>query len=248
MGTARPTASRKPFRKIAPSAASNRSVNPIGCFAQAGSSGFSMRCAVASAADNVMVMMKPVAANPSRHSTRALPRHLGSSSSSTEMLPCPFGLSSATRQYIGSAPKSVRRTRTRVAMGESDAGREKRDSGLVPERREIVDARETHDLPPRGGVNVLCVRPLEISSALEEPLTESPLVPCRKAKRHVSNQISPRTAATARSRSLASTNSPSHFATTTVARQFPITFTIVRAMSMSSSTPRMSVTPSSGKP
>ena len=46
-----------------------------------------MMCAVASAADSVMVMTKSVAANPSRHSTKALPRHRGSSSSSIEMLP-----------------------------------------------------------------------------------------------------------------------------------------------------------------
>ena len=77
-----------------------------------------MMCAVASAADSVIVMMKPVAAKPSRQSTSALPRQRGSSSSSIEMLPWPCGLSSATRRYIGSAPKSVSSTRTSVASGE----------------------------------------------------------------------------------------------------------------------------------
>ena len=49
-----------------------------------------MRWAVASAAESVIVTMKPVAANPSRQSASALPRHRGSSSSRTEMLPCPL--------------------------------------------------------------------------------------------------------------------------------------------------------------
>jgi hypothetical protein len=74
---------------------------------------------VASAADSVMVMMKPVAANPSRHSTSALPRQRGSSSSRIEMLPWPRGLSSATRRYIGSAPNRVSTTSTSVAIGDS---------------------------------------------------------------------------------------------------------------------------------
>ena len=35
------------------------------------------------------------------------------------MLPCPYGLRSATRLYIGKAPKSVSATRTSVATGDS---------------------------------------------------------------------------------------------------------------------------------
>jgi len=35
------------------------------------------------------------------------------------MLPCPHGLRSATRLYIGNAPKSVSATSTSVAIGES---------------------------------------------------------------------------------------------------------------------------------
>ncbi len=54
-----------------------------------------MMCAVASAADIVMVMTKSVAANPSRHSTSTLLRQRGSNCSSTAMLPSPFGLSLA---------------------------------------------------------------------------------------------------------------------------------------------------------
>ena len=66
-----------------------------------------------------MVMMKSVAANPSRHRTTALPFHRGNSRSSIRMLPCPWGLASATRLYIGSAPNSVIATSTSVATGAS---------------------------------------------------------------------------------------------------------------------------------
>ena len=62
-----------------------------------------------------------------------------------------------------------------------------------------------------------------------------------------STYSSPFAAASARSASDASRNSPSHFETTTVARQLPMTFVIVRAMSMIASTPRIVVTPSSGR-
>ena len=61
------------------------------------------------------------------------------------------------------------------------------------------------------------------------------------------SQISPFAAAASSSASLASLNSPSHLAMTTVARQLPTTLVIVRAMSMSSSTPRISVMPTSGR-
>ena len=53
----------------------------------AASSGFSIRCAVASAADSVIVMTKLVAANPSRMRTTALPFQRGKSASSIRMLP-----------------------------------------------------------------------------------------------------------------------------------------------------------------
>jgi hypothetical protein len=46
-----------------------------------------MRCAVASAADKVMVITKLVAANPSRHSTTTLPFQRGNKFSSIRMLP-----------------------------------------------------------------------------------------------------------------------------------------------------------------
>ena len=78
-----------------------------------------MRWALASAADRVMVMMKPVATKPMSASTRILLGQYDSSRSSIERLPSPCGLSAATRRYIGSAPNSVTRTSTRVAMGAS---------------------------------------------------------------------------------------------------------------------------------
>ena len=137
-----------------------------------------MMCAVASAADSVMVMMKPVAAKPRRQSTSALPRHRGSSFSRIAMLPWPCGLSSATRRYIGSAPKRVRRTRTSVASGERKPGGEKRDPGLVAERREVVDARQAHHLPPGGLVGGRLA--LGRADALEKPTAERALRPFPK--------------------------------------------------------------------
>ena len=73
----------------------------------------------ASAAESVMVMIKLVAAKPSRQRTKSLPFQRESKFSSIEMEPSPCGLSAATRLYIGSAPKSVSSTRMSVAMGES---------------------------------------------------------------------------------------------------------------------------------
>ena len=85
---------------------------------QAGANGFSIACAVASAAESVMVIMKSVAANPSSTRTSSFPPQRGSSRSSMAMDPSPRGLSPATRRYTGSAPSKVTATRTRVASGE----------------------------------------------------------------------------------------------------------------------------------
>jgi len=76
-------------------------------------------CTVASAEDRVMVMIQLVATKPSRMSTNTLPRQNGSSRSSIATEPCPCGLSFATRRYIGSIPRRVSATMSRVAMGES---------------------------------------------------------------------------------------------------------------------------------
>ena len=78
-----------------------------------------MACTVASADDNVIVMIHEVATKPSRTRTRTLPFQNGSRRSSIATDPCPWGLSSATRRYIGSTPSSVSATINRVASGES---------------------------------------------------------------------------------------------------------------------------------
>ena len=68
--------------------------------------GFSTRCAAASAAESVIVMMKLVAANPSSDSTSALPFHLGNSFSRIRMLPWPMPGSCPRRGGIGKARKA----------------------------------------------------------------------------------------------------------------------------------------------
>ncbi len=78
-----------------------------------------MRCTEASADDSVMVMIQDVATNPSSTRTKILPRQKGSSRSSIATEPCPWGLSSATRRYIGSMPSRVRPTISSVAIGET---------------------------------------------------------------------------------------------------------------------------------
>ncbi len=60
--------------------------------------GFSIRWALASAAERVIVMMKSVAAKPSSASTNSLPFQKLSSRSSIAIEPSPCGLSSATRR------------------------------------------------------------------------------------------------------------------------------------------------------
>ena len=67
--TATMIASPKPLRKMIPSSATIASVTSTRYGASAwGIRGFFSTCAVASAADNVIVIMKSVAANPSRQS------------------------------------------------------------------------------------------------------------------------------------------------------------------------------------
>jgi hypothetical protein len=63
-----------------------------------GTCGFSTRCAVASAADSVIVIRKSVAANPSSARTNSLPFQKDSSRSSIAIDPSPRGPSSATRR------------------------------------------------------------------------------------------------------------------------------------------------------
>jgi hypothetical protein len=84
-----------------------------------GANGFSMACALASAAESVMVIMKSVAAKPRSARTKSLPLHRGKRRSSMAMEPSPRGLSDATRRYTGRAQRSVTATSTSVANGET---------------------------------------------------------------------------------------------------------------------------------
>ncbi len=67
-------ASVNPLRNTAPSSDTSSSVTSTSCpLSPLGQNGFSSMCAVASAAERVMVMMKSVAAKPSSTSTSSLP-------------------------------------------------------------------------------------------------------------------------------------------------------------------------------
>ena len=71
--TASQIASLKPLQEDPRRARrASRNVTPTGWCIQPGTNGFSTMCAVASAADSVMVMTKLVAANPSRHEDERL--------------------------------------------------------------------------------------------------------------------------------------------------------------------------------
>jgi hypothetical protein len=97
--TAMPIASLNPLRNTSPSSATSPRVSGTSAPSnQAGANGFSTACAVASAAERVMVIMKSVAANPSSTSTKSLPPHQGSSRSSIAIEPSPRKLSRATRR------------------------------------------------------------------------------------------------------------------------------------------------------
>jgi len=95
--TAIPMASVNPRRNTAASSASRaRVTNTASPCSSCGAKGFSMMCAVASAAERVIVMRKSVAAKPSRANTNSLPAHQGRRCSSIAMEPSPCGLSLAT--------------------------------------------------------------------------------------------------------------------------------------------------------
>ena len=73
---------------------------------------------------------------------------------------------------MGSAPNRVTMIEHERRDWRERAGGEKRDAGLVGERREIVDTREAHDLPPLGGVH----RPGVRADRLKDPALEKPAV------------------------------------------------------------------------
>src|SRR5215207_7871615 len=121
MPTATPIASENPRRKKRPSSKIKPRVIGISWPARARPNGFSVIWAAASEAEMVMVTTKAVSTKLISTSTRILPCHHERSRSSIEIDPSPWGLSAATRRYIGKAPKRVTSTRTRVAMGAKDA-------------------------------------------------------------------------------------------------------------------------------
>ncbi|MEO5709294.1 MAG: hypothetical protein ABIQ59_05695 [Nocardioidaceae bacterium] len=89
----------KPRRNTAPSRASSPSVMATAWPAsRSGTLGFSMMCAVASAADRVIVIRRSVAAKPSSTRTNSLPFQNESSRSNIAIEPSPCGDSSATRR------------------------------------------------------------------------------------------------------------------------------------------------------
>jgi len=117
---ATPIASRKPRRKTTARTAMSRSVTAMPWSARCGcSSGFSIACCAASAAESMTVITKSVAAKPSRPRTVTFPIQPGSRSSSIAMEPWPAYERAATCEYVGRAPRSVTPRSKSAAIGES---------------------------------------------------------------------------------------------------------------------------------
>ena len=134
-----------------------------------------MRCAVASAADSVIVMTKSVAANPSRHKTTALPFQRGKQL--LENRDAALAVRAHPRDPAVHRQRAEQRQQHQDERGDGreEAGGEKRDAGLVGEGREVVDARQAHDAPPRGRVSRLGVRADGFVVTLEKPDFEAVL-------------------------------------------------------------------------
>ena len=118
--------------------------------------GFSRTCAVASAAERVMVTMKSVATKPRSTRTKNLP--------STKVAGARAWQSSLRRggsrgdaPIDGSAPRAsaAPESRWRLARGARGKGG---DARLIAERREVIDPRQAHHLPP--GMRMVRVRVL----------------------------------------------------------------------------------------
>ena len=94
------------------------------------------------------------------------------------------------RAELGDAPVHRQRAEQRQEheherrQRRDDAGGEKRDAWLIPERREVVDAGETHHLPPGRLVWVPRVWPLGLAETLEEPGPEPVTLPFCQPKGH----------------------------------------------------------------
>ncbi len=110
--------------------------------------GFSVTWAVASAAESVMVMMKPVAMKPMRQSTSSLPCHQLNKRSSMEIDPSPAWTRRRDAFVHGERAEERHQHQNQRRNRGEGAGRERGDTGLIAEGGEVVDAGEAHDLPP----------------------------------------------------------------------------------------------------
>ncbi len=97
------------------------------------------------------------------------------------------------------------------------------------------DARAAGDLYP-GGCGFT-------TAPAAHEIRQSPRATASAKARSPDFKSSSASAAVPKTRARFSSNSPSHRATTIVARQFPIRFTQVRPMSINSSTPKITATP-----
>ena len=116
---------------------------------------------MACADDSVMVMIQEVATKPSSARTKIFPRQNGSNRLSIAIEPCPWGLSLATRRYIGNTSSGVsatitvwrsarpRRRRGRRSREDTTAWRSsRRPSGTSPSTRNAAGP-STPRLPGR---------------------------------------------------------------------------------------------------
>ena len=169
METAKPIASRNPFRKTAESIASSTSVSATGWLS---------RCRHERIADDVRGRVGRRQRDRDDEVGRG-----EAEQAEDEQLAAPArqqllehrDAALPVRAVLGDAP--VNRQRAEERQEDEDergdrgerAGREERDARLIAEGREIVDAGEAHDLPPGVLVDVLCVGP----SGLAEPFEET---------------------------------------------------------------------------
>ncbi len=90
--------------------------------------------------------------------------------SSIAIEPCPWGLSSATRRYMGTIPTRVKSTMSTVAMGERAPAASAAMPDMVAQSGEEVHAGQAQDLPPRllALLTLPCLRALDLLDARHE--------------------------------------------------------------------------------
>ena len=144
--------------------------------------GFSTMWAVASAAERVIVMTKPVATKPIRQRTNSLPCHQGSSRSSIEIEPSPCGLS------LGDALVHRQRAEQRDQHQDQRRDRRERAGGQRGDARLV--ARASRSSRRRSGTSpstrdaravvLRLVRPFgRLRPGLQQPVTDPAIsLPC----------------------------------------------------------------------